>query len=32
MSMRAAGFPILKTMEEYDFHFATGAPQSNSKA
>jgi DNA replication protein DnaC len=27
MLMRTAGFPALKTMEEYDFHFATGAPQ-----
>ena len=27
MLMRTAGYPALKTMEEYDFHFATGAPQ-----
>jgi DNA replication protein DnaC len=27
MLMRTAGFPALKTMEEYDYHFAAGAPQ-----
>ncbi len=27
MLMRTAGFPVLKTIDEYDFHFATGAPQ-----
>ena len=27
MLMRTAGFPVLKTMDDYDFHFATGAPQ-----
>jgi DNA replication protein DnaC len=27
MLMRTASFPAIKTMDEYDFHFATGAPQ-----
>jgi DNA replication protein DnaC len=27
MLMRTASFPAIKTIDEYDFHFATGAPQ-----
>lgn len=27
MLLRTASFPASKTLEEYDFHFATGAPQ-----
>jgi DNA replication protein DnaC len=27
MLMRTASFPVVKTLEEYDFHFASGAPQ-----
>lgn len=32
MLMRTAGFPAVKTIEEYDFHFATGAPQKQIQA
>lgn len=27
MLMRTAGFPALKTIEEYDFHFASNRPE-----
>lgn len=32
MLMRTAGFPAIKTIEEYDFHFSTGAPQKQIQA
>jgi DNA replication protein DnaC len=32
MLMRTASFPTIKTLEEYDFHFATGAPQKQIQA
>jgi len=32
MLMRTASFPAVKTLEEYDFHFATGAPQKQIQA
>jgi DNA replication protein DnaC len=32
MLMRTASFPALKTIDEYDFHFATGAPQKQIQA
>lgn len=32
MLMRTASFPAIKTLEEYDFHFATGAPQKQIQA
>jgi DNA replication protein DnaC len=32
MLLRTAGFPALKSLEEYDFHFATGAPQKQIQA
>jgi DNA replication protein DnaC len=32
MLMRTASFPAIKTIEEYDFHFATGAPQKQIQA
>ena len=32
MLMRTASFPVVKTLEEYDFHFATGAPQKQIQA
>ncbi|MBI1649856.1 ATP-binding protein [Hyphomicrobium sulfonivorans] len=28
MLTRTAGFPAMKTLEEYDFSFATGAPRA----
>jgi len=27
MFARIAGFPAIKTLDQYDFHFATGAPR-----
>lgn len=32
MLMRTASFPVLKSIDEYDFHFATGAPQKQIQA
>jgi DNA replication protein DnaC len=32
MLMRTASFPAIKTIEEYDFHFAVGAPQKQIQA
>jgi len=32
MLLRTAGFPAVKSLEEYDFHFATGAPQKQIQA
>jgi len=32
MLMRTASFPVIKTIDEYDFHFATGAPQKQIQA
>lgn len=32
MLMRTASFPTVKTIDEYDFHFATGAPQKQIQA
>lgn len=32
MLLRTAGFPALKTLDDYDFHFATGAPKKQLQA